>query len=495
MEWMESATSAVTAWNDKYWLFMIGLLILAGLYFCIRTIVVQIRYVPDMFRAIAEKPSDISEGVKGISSFKAFTISAASRVGTGNVAGVAVAISTGGPGAVFWMWLLAIVGGATSFVESTLAQLYKVKDRESYRGGPAYYITRGLGEKFRWLAILFALAITITYGFVFNAVQSNSITAAVAESTGNDSPNLKVIIGLVLAAATGAIIFGGVQRISKVTQVIVPVMAMAYIILGIIVLVLNWSEVPSMLALIVEHALGIREIAGAAVGTAIMQGMRRGLFSNEAGMGSTPNAAATSSVSHPCKQGLIQTLGVYFDTIIVCTVTAVIILLSNPVYGAEAEGTSLTQAALAAQVGSWATHAVTVIIFFLAFSSIIGNYYYAEANVPFLDERRSVLNGVRALIMLCVLGGAIGSVPLVWALADVFSALMATINIAAILPLGGVAVALLANYSAQRARGLNPVFHRDDIPGLRGRENIECWDGSDPMTVRADDGGAAEVAR
>ncbi|MFC3851024.1 alanine/glycine:cation symporter family protein [Corynebacterium hansenii] len=492
---MESATSAVTAWNDKYWLFMIGLLILAGLYFCIRTIVVQIRYVPDMFRAIAEKPSDISEGVKGISSFKAFTISAASRVGTGNVAGVAVAISTGGPGAVFWMWLLAIVGGATSFVESTLAQLYKVKDRESYRGGPAYYITRGLGEKFRWLAILFALAITITYGFVFNAVQSNSITAAVAESTGNDSPNLKVIIGLVLAAATGAIIFGGVQRISKVTQVIVPVMAMAYIILGIIVLVLNWSEVPSMLALIVEHALGIREIAGAAVGTAIMQGMRRGLFSNEAGMGSTPNAAATSSVSHPCKQGLIQTLGVYFDTIIVCTVTAVIILLSNPVYGAEAEGTSLTQAALAAQVGSWATHAVTVIIFFLAFSSIIGNYYYAEANVPFLDERRSVLNGVRALIMLCVLGGAIGSVPLVWALADVFSALMATINIAAILPLGGVAVALLANYSAQRARGLNPVFHRDDIPGLRGRENIECWDGSDPMTVRADDGGAAEVAR
>ncbi len=495
MEWMESATSAVTAWNDKYWLFMIGLLILAGLYFCIRTIVVQIRYVPDMFRAIAEKPSDISEGVKGISSFKAFTISAASRVGTGNVAGVAVAISTGGPGAVFWMWLLAIVGGATSFVESTLAQLYKVKDRESYRGGPAYYITRGLGEKFRWLAILFALAITITYGFVFNAVQSNSITAAVAESTGNDSSNLKVIIGLVLAAATGAIIFGGVQRISKVTQVIVPVMAMAYIILGIIVLVLNWSEVPSMLALIVEHALGIREIAGAAVGTAIMQGMRRGLFSNEAGMGSTPNAAATSSVSHPCKQGLIQTLGVYFDTIIVCTVTAVIILLSNPVYGAEAEGTSLTQAALAAQVGSWATHAVTVIIFFLAFSSIIGNYYYAEANVPFLDERRSVLNGVRALIMLCVLGGAIGSVPLVWALADVFSALMATINIAAILPLGGVAVALLANYSAQRARGLNPVFHRDDIPGLRGRENIECWDGSDPMTVRADDGGAAEVAR
>ncbi len=495
MEWMESATDAVTAWNDIYWLFMILLLVAAGLYFCARTFVVQIRYLPEMFRAIGEKPSDISKGVKGISSFKAFTISAASRVGTGNIAGVAVAISTGGPGAVFWMWLLALIGGATSFVESTLAQLYKVKDAESYRGGPAYYITRGLGEKFRWLAVLFALAITVTYGFVFNAVQSNSITSAVAESTGSDSLSTKWIIGLVLAAATGLIIFGGVQRISKVTQVIVPVMALAYIVLGFIILVINWREVPTMIALIVEHALGIREIAGAAVGTAIMQGIRRGLFSNEAGMGSTPNAAATSSVSHPCKQGLIQTLGVYFDTMVVCTVTAVIILLSDPEYGTGAEGTSLTQAALAAQIGTWAIHAVTVIIFFLAFSSIIGNYYYAEANVPFLTENKNVLHGVRALIMLCVLGGAIGSVPLVWALADVFSALMATINIAAILPLGGVAVALLGHYAAQKAKGLNPVFHRDDLPGLRGHENIECWDGSDPMTVRADDGGAAELTR
>ena len=330
---------------------------------------------------------------------------------------------------------------------------------------------------------------------MFNAVQSNSITAAVAESTGNDSPSMKTIIGLVLAAATGLVIFGGVQRISKVTQVIVPVMAIAYIVLGITVLAINWREVPSMLALIVEHALGIREIAGAAVGTAIMQGVRRGLFSNEAGMGSTPNAAATSSVSHPCKQGLIQTLGVYFDTIIVCTVTAVIILLSNPEYGTGAEGTALTQAALAAQIGGWAIHAITVIIFFLAFSSIVGNYYYAEANIPFLNDSKALLNGVRALIMLCVLGGAIGSVPLVWALADVFSALMATINIAAILPLGGVAVALLGNYAAQKSKGLNPVYHRDDIPGIRGHENIECWDGSDPMTVRTDDGGSAAVQK
>ncbi|QQV01127.1 alanine:cation symporter family protein [Corynebacterium amycolatum] len=484
---MEQATDWVNAWNDKYWLFMIVLLVGTGLYFCWRTIMVQIRYIPEMFRAITEKPSDISEGVKGISAFKAFTISAASRVGTGNVAGVAVAITTGGPGAVFWMWLLAAIGGATSFVESTLAQLYKVRDKDSYRGGPAYYITKGLGENWRWMASLFVIAITVTYGFVFNAVQSNSITAAVAESTGQDAPIFKFGVGTVLAILAGVIIFGGVQRISAVTQIVVPIMAVAYIILGLIVLALNITEVPGMIKLIFEHAFGIREIAGAAVGTAMMQGIRRGLFSNEAGMGSTPNAAATASVSHPVKQGLIQTMGVYFDTWVVCTITAVIILLSDPTFGGDAEGTALTQAALSAQVGTWAIHAVTVIIFFLAFSSLVGNYYYAEANIPFLSKSKAVLNTVRVLVILCVIGGAVGSVPLVWSLADTFSALMATINIIAILPLGGVAVALLRNYSEQKSKGLNPVFHRDDLPNLRGHDKIECWDGSDPMTVRESD--------
>lgn len=484
---MEQATDWVNAWNDKYWLLMIVLLIGTGLYFCWRTIMVQIRYIPEMFRAITEKPSDISEGVKGISAFKAFTISAASRVGTGNVAGVAVAITTGGPGAVFWMWLLAAIGGATSFVESTLAQLYKVRDKDSYRGGPAYYITKGLGENWRWMASLFVIAITVTYGFVFNAVQSNSITAAVAQSTGQETPIFKFCVGIVLAILAGVIIFGGVQRISAVTQIVVPIMAVAYIILGLIVLALNITEVPSMIKLIFEHAFGIREIAGAAVGTAMMQGIRRGLFSNEAGMGSTPNAAATASVSHPVKQGLIQTMGVYFDTWVVCTITAVIILLSDPTFGGDAEGTALTQAALSAQVGTWAIHAVTVIIFFLAFSSLVGNYYYAEANIPFLSKSKAVLNTVRVLVILCVIGGAVGSVPLVWSLADTFSALMATINIIAILPLGGVAVALLRNYSEQKSKGLNPVFHRDDLPNLRGHDKIECWDGSDPMTVRESD--------
>ncbi len=485
MTWMDNAADVINKLIEPYWIFMIFLLVGAGIYFGFRTLVVQVRYVPEMFRAIKEKPSDVSPGVKGISAFKAFTISAASRVGTGNVAGVAVAITTGGPGAVFWMWMLAIVGGATSFVESTLAQLYKIRGKDSYIGGPAYYITRGLGPRWRWMAVLFALAITFTYGFVFNAVQSNSITAAVASSTGNDSIESRTIIGLVLAAVAGVIIFGGVQRISKLTQVIVPVMAVLYIIIGLAVLIMNASRVPEMIALIFEYAFGFREIAAGGLGTEIMMGARRGLFSNEAGMGSTPNAAATASVSHPCKQGLIQTLGVYFDTLVVCTITAVIILLSNPTYGSGAEGTTLTQSALSAELGAWATHAVTVIIFFLAFSSILGNYYYAEANVPFLTKSAAALPIVRVLVVLCVVGGAIGSVPLVWVLADVFSAAMATVNIVAILPLGGVAVALLSNYSKQKALGINPVFHRDDLPNVRGYDRIECWDGSDPMTVPA----------
>lgn len=491
MDLMDRAVELVEAWNDRYWLFMIALLVGSGLYFCGRTLFVQIRYLPEMFRNIVEKPSEISDGVKGISAFKAFTISAAARVGTGNVAGVAIAITVGGPGAVFWMWLMAIVGGATSFVESTLAQVYKVKDKDSYRGGPAYYITRGLGRNWKWLAVLFAVIIILTYGFVFNAVQSNSITSAVQGSLDNDSMGVKIAVGVVLALISGIIIFGGVQRISKVTQVVVPIMAVIYIVLALVVLVLNFSEVPNMIALIFEHAFGIREFAGAAIGTVIMQGIRRGLFSNEAGMGSTPNAAATASVSHPCKQGLIQTLGVYFDTLIICTMTAIVILLSNPDYNSGLEGTALTQAALASQLGAWAIHALTVVIFFLAFSSVLGNYYYAEANIPFLTKSKAALNTVRGAVVLCVFAGAIGSVPLVWALADVFSALMATINLIAILPLGGVAILLLKNYADQKRKGLNPVFNRDDIPGLRGRENIECWDGTDPMTVRTPEHEAA----
>ncbi|WP_047240481.1 alanine/glycine:cation symporter family protein [Corynebacterium epidermidicanis] len=479
---MDKLVEYIGVFNEKYWLLVIALLVIAGVWFGITTLLVQIRYIPDMFKVIVEKPSDIAEGQKGISAFKAFTISAASRVGTGNVAGVAIAISTGGPGAVFWMWMLALMGGATSFVESTLAQAFKVKDHASYRGGPAYYITKVW--KLKWAAMLFVLLITVTYGFVFNAVQSNSISAAVVTSFDSDPLITNIIVGLILAALTAMIVFGGVQRIANFTQVIVPVMAVMYIVIGVIVIAINIDKVPGMVWSIWTHAFGIREFAGATLGTVIMKGVQRGLFSNEAGMGSVPNAAATASVSHPVKQGLIQTLGVYFDTIVVCSITAFIILLARGDVDSNLTGMEMTQNALASNVGSWGIHFLTVVIIFLAFSSVIGNYYYGESNIEFASNSKGLLNGYRVLVVLCVFGGALGSVPLVWALADVFSGLMATVNLIAILPMGGIAVALLKNFAEQRKQGLNPVFHRDDVPGIRGWDGMECWDGSDPLTHR-----------
>ncbi|HHX83971.1 MAG TPA: alanine:cation symporter family protein, partial [Actinomycetales bacterium] len=474
---MSTVTDLVADVNDVYWYLVIALLVIAGLYFSITTLIVQIRMFPEMLKTIFEKPAEIEEGKKGISAFRAFTISAASRVGTGNVAGVAIAITVGGPGAVFWMWLLAIIGGATAFVESTLAQLYKVRGKDSYVGGPAYYIRDGLGWK--PVAVAFAVIITVTYGFVFNAVQANSIAESVRNQFTLDGLGASLAIGIALAVVTGVVIFGGVRRLSAVTEVIVPLMAAAYVVVALIVVALNITEVPEMVSLIVGHALGLREVAGAALGAAIMQGMRRGLFSNEAGMGSVPNAAATASVSHPVKQGLVQALGVYFDTLVVCSATAFIILLANPEFGGDREGITLTQDSLAGQVGAWGVPFLTVVIFFLAFSSILGNSYYGEANITFLRESKAALTVFRSLVLLAVIGGCLGSVDLIWNLADLFMGFMATINLIAIIPLGGLAVALLRHYLQQKAKGHNPVFHRDDLPRAR---NVSAWDGSDPMT-------------
>ncbi|AZA11708.1 alanine/glycine:cation symporter family protein [Corynebacterium gerontici] len=466
--------------NDKLWLVISFLLLGAGIYFGARTIVVQLRMIPEMFRSVGEKPAHGQTDEKGISAFKAFTISAASRVGTGNVAGVAVAITVGGPGAVFWMWVIAVIGGATAFVESTLAQLWKTRNADgSYRGGPAYYMTRGLNA--RWLAVVFAFAITFTYGFVYNSIQSNSIAESMSESFGQDAMWFKVAIGAVLAFITALIIFGGVQRIADFTQVIVPVMAIAYVVIGILVVALNIKEVPGMIGEIVGSALGFREVAGATLGQAFLMGMRRGLFSNEAGEGSAPNAAATATVSHPVKQGLVQTLGVYFDTILVCSITAFIILLNNPTYGEEVQGATLTQQSLAAEVGGWGVHFITIILFFLAFSSVIGNTYLAQANIEYFTESKAVMATFRLVVLACVFLGAIGSVPLVWALGDTFAAIMVLINLIAIVPLAGIAVKLLANFSAQKAKGYDPIFHEDMLPGIK---NVECWDGSDPVTHR-----------
>ncbi|MFC9541110.1 alanine/glycine:cation symporter family protein [Lysinibacillus sp. NPDC056959] len=461
MEWL---TNIVGDTNNILWTYcIITLLISAGLYFSFGTKFVQIRLFPEMFRLIVEK----REGDSGVSPFQAFTISAASRVGTGNITGVALAIGVGGPGAVFWMWLIAILGMATAFIESTLAQVYKVKDGDTFRGGPAYYMEKALGQ--RKLGVIFGILLTLSFGFIFNAVQSNTIATSVGEAF-NINPT---IIGIILVVLTAMIIFGGVHRIVKVTQVLVPVMAVFYLAVALFVIVTNLTEIPAVFKLIFTEAFGLQEAAGGAIGAAIMQGVRRGLFSNEAGMGSVPNAAATANTSHPAKQGLVQSLGVFFDTIMICSATAFIIILAGLYNTGESNGIILTQNSLAVHVGGWAPYFIAISIIFFAFSSIVGNYYYGESNIEFMNAHKGWMFGYRILVLAMVMFGALAQVELVWNLADLFMGLMAIINITVILLLGKIAFQVLDDFTMQRNAGKNPVFYAKSIPKLK---NTDCWE-------------------
>ncbi|AIY06331.1 sodium:alanine symporter [Planococcus sp. PAMC 21323] len=449
--------------NTLLWTYiLIALLMGLGLYFTVRTRFVQIRLFGEMFRVITEK----KDGDSGISAFQAFTISTASRVGTGNITGVALAIAIGGPGAVFWMWMVAIIGMATAFVESTLAQVYKVRDGEQFRGGPAYYMEKALGN--RKLGIVFAILLTLAFGFIFNSVQSNTIAQSFEDVF--NIPDWSIGIGLVLL--TAIVIFGGVKRIARVTQVVVPVMATIYIIVALYIIIMNITEIPAVFTLIVKSAFGLEEAIGGGIGAAIMQGVRRGLFSNEAGMGSVPNAAASANVSHPAKQGLVQSLGVFFDTIVICSATAFIIILAGLYSTSEQIGILLTQDSLDVHLGSWAPYFLAVAILFFAFSSIIGNYYYGETNIEFINAHSAWLTAYRFGVLAMVMFGALAQVQLVWNMADLFMGFMAVLNLVVIALLGKTAFKVLEDYTSQRKAGKNPEFFAKNIPGLK---NTECW--------------------
>ncbi len=461
--------NTISAINNILWSYvLIGVLIAAGLYFSFKTRFVQIRYFKQMFRLLGEGASKsvLGEKTKGVSSFQAFCISTASRVGTGNLAGVAIAISLGGPGAVFWMWVIAIIGGASSFVESTLAQIYKIKDKDGYRGGPAYYMEKGLNK--RWMGVLFSILITISFGLVFNSVQANTISLAFEEAFGVNT----FIIGIILAAITAVIIFGGVTRIAKAAEMIVPVMAVAYVCIALFVILKNITLIPSVFKLIVTNAFGINQAIGGGLGVAVMMGIKRGLFSNEAGMGSAPNAAATAEVTHPVKQGLIQTLGVYTDTLLICSATAFIILLSGVYTNKDLTGIQLTQNALSSQVGSWGNTFIAICIFLFAYSSVIGNYYYGETNIEFLNSNKGWLLIYRIAVLIMVVVGSVAKIQIVWDMADLFMGLMALTNLTAISMLGKIAFDALKDYSGQKNQGKDPVFNVNNIEGLK---NVECW--------------------
>ncbi|MBR3792948.1 MAG: alanine:cation symporter family protein [Alistipes sp.] len=468
---MESLQQIIDSANDLLWSYiMIAALLLCAAYFTLRSGFVQFRMIGEMFRQLinsTERRRD--EGVKHISPFEAFVVSLASRVGTGNLAGVATAVAVGGPGAVFWMWIIALLGAANAFVESTLAQLYKRRSADSYIGGPAYYIEWGL--KCRPMAILFSVLTIVTFGFAFNTVQSNTLCEAVENAFGID----RLYIGIAITVSTLIIIFGGIQRIAKVSSVVVPVMAVGYILLAFVVVAMNIGSLPEVLKTIINSAFGVEQVVGGGMGAAVMQGIKRGLFSNEAGMGSAPNAAATASTSHPVKQGLIQTLGVFTDTLIICSCTAFIILASGVELGGELDGVRLTQEALTSQIGITGRIFVAVAIFFFAFSSIFGNYYYGEANVRFITSSRRVLNIYRIIVGAMVMGGAMMSLKMVWSLADLTMGLMTLCNIVALVLLGRQALLLLDDYRRQKREGKDPVFEKRAIKELAENDNIECW--------------------
>ncbi len=462
--------------NDILWTYvLVVVLIAAALIFTFWTRAVQLRLFGNMVKLLfhsgkkAEnhgRPETKQERHHTVSSFQAFAVSIAARVGTGNIAGVAIAIALGGPGAVFWMWVIAFFGAATAFIESTLGQLFKVKGADSFRGGPAYYIQKGM--KSRWFAVLFAVIITLTFSLAFSSVQSNTIALAAQNSFGWDP----FWTGVVLTVLTLVVVWGGIQSISKFSEIVVPVMAVAYVLLAFVVICLNLKLVPEVLSMIVDCAFNGDAAVGATVGSALMLGIKRGLFSNEAGEGSAPNVAATASVSHPVKQGLIQALGVYTDTFLVCTGTAFIILWSG-LYSGGDDGIVLTQAALESEVGSAAKYFVTVAVFMFAFTSIVSNYYYGETNVRFVKNSRGWVITLKFATSALVFIGSVASLEFVWASADLFMALMTLINLTALAFLGRYAVRCLNDYTRQLKAGKDPEYHRSTIPEIA--DETECW--------------------
>lgn len=468
----------ITLINDMFWGYvLIAVLVLCGIWFTWKTKGVQFRMIGEMFRLLTDsatsgtsKLEDKHDGHKHISSFQAFAVSVATRVGTGNLAGVATAIAIGGPGAVFWMWVIALIGSATAFIESTLGQLFKQRHKDSFIGGPAYYIQKGLHCK--WMAYLFAILITITFGLSYNSIQSNTICSAMQEAFGWNP----LIVGLALSVVSLIIVFGGIHRIANVSSVLVPIMAIGYFILAVVIILMNIQLIPHVLKVIFTNAFGLEQGVGGAIGATIMNGVKRGLFSNEAGEGSAPNVAATATVSHPVKQGLIQALGVFTDTLLVCSCTAFVILISGLYNVPELNGIALTQAALDSEIGRFGSTFIAIAIFLFAFSSIIGNYYYGEANIRFMTSCRAVLTVYRFLSGgVLVMFGALASLEFVWNLGDLCMALLTACNLVAIVSLGKYAFQLLDDYRQQKRNGIKePTFHRSQLPAIE--KDLACWD-------------------
>ncbi len=444
---------------------LIYLLAGAGIYFTIRSRFVQVRLFGDSLKCMLEKKS---EG--GISSFQALMVATASRVGTGNMAGVATAIILGGPGAAFWMWLMAIIGSSSAFVESTLAQIYKQKDGNTYKGGPAYYIEKALHA--RWLGILFAISLIATFAFGFNGLQAYNIVSSLEYYVPNITATpVPIIVGGILFVIAIILFFNNTDKIGWISSVLVPIMSGMYILMGILIIILNITKVPAAFMEIIQSAFDFKAIFGGLTGSCMVYGIKRGLFSNEAGMGSAPNASASAEVSHPAKQGLAQIVSVYIDTLMICTATVFIILLTGENKNGLYDGIPLIQHSVANQFGPIAIHIITIAVCLFAFTSILGNYFYAEANIRFITKNKVVLIIFRILAAAMVLIGANNNMTVAWSLADITMGIEAVINIIVILLLSKIAFNALKDYEKQKKEGKDPVFHESNI----GLDNTEVW--------------------
>ncbi|MFF2444805.1 alanine/glycine:cation symporter family protein [Priestia megaterium] len=464
-------TEFIAMLNDYLWSKLIVIFLVAiGLFLTVRFGFLQIKFLPEMVRLLGDGRKNKDKDKKSVSSLQAFMIGMAARIGTGNIAGVATAVALGGPGAVFWMWVIALIGSASAFVESTLAQVYKVKDGDAWRGGPAYYMEKGLGK--RKLGIAFSILITLSFGLIFNAVQANTIAASINNEFGINT----TMTGIILTIITALIIFGGVHSVAKFSTILVPVKAGAYILLSLWIMIANYHVLPSVFSAIFSEGLfSFKQLFSGVMGAAVLQGIRRGLFSNEAGMGSAPNAAAAADVTHPAKQGFIQALGVIIDTFVICSSTVMIVLVSGVYKTSELTGIPLTQESLRVGLGGFAATFVSISVFLFALSTIMGNYYYGESNISFMKHSKKTILFYRFGVILMVLFGALYSAELVWSLADIFMGLMVLINLYAITRLSKVAKEVLKDYIAQKKQGKDPVFHADSISHLPGRETLEAW--------------------
>jgi len=452
---------------------LVFVLIAVGLFFTLGTRFVQIRFLKDGFKMMLQGRGHLSKG--DISPFQAFVTGLASRVGTGNIAGVATAIAVGGPGAIFWMWITALLGMASAFAESTLAQVFKINHHDNtFRGGPAYYIQKGLGS--RGWGVAFALSLILAFGFVFNAVQANSIVAATQGAWGWNP--LYVGIGLVLL--TMPIIFGGMRTIARVAELIVPIMAILYLGVSFFVVLTHLEDLPVLLMRIINGAFGLEQVAGGVAGSAIQaamsNGIKRGLFSNEAGMGSAPNAAAIATTRHPVNQGIVQMMGVFVDTILICSSTAFIVLLADVSPDLGLKGVALTQKAMEITMGPWAVNFLAVAVFLFAFTSVIGNYAYAEGNLEFINKKPLALFLFRMTVLAMVMLGALIEVPVVWDMADLAMGIMALINLGAIILLSKTLFVVLNDYESQRSANIaKPIFKAQEYPELAKKIEHDVW--------------------